>query len=120
MPAGKITSGAINLQNRDFALLRGLYESRIMTAAHIVTLYFDGKREYTKKRLQRMKAAGLIRERRRRVNEPAILFLTRKAFSFLNSQGHLSQFPAISGKAFEVRANVSELTVRHELEVMDV
>jgi hypothetical protein len=120
MSPAKITSGAINLQDRDLALLRGLFESRIMTAGHIVTLYFDGKREYTKKRLQRMKAAGLVSERRRRVNEPAILFLTRKAFSLLNSQGHLSQFPAIGGKAFEVRANVSELTVHHELEVMDV
>src|SRR5258707_1042166 len=111
---------SLQLQNRDVAVLRGLFESRIMTAGHIVTLYFNGRREYTKKRLQRMKAAGLVSERRRRVNEPSILFLTRKAFSLLNSHGRLSNFPPLGGKAFEVRANVSNLTVRHELEVMDV
>jgi ribosome biogenesis protein Tsr3 len=64
---------SIDLRERDLELLRGLFESRIMTAAHIATLYFDDKKEATKKRLQKLKAAGLIRERRRRAYEPAVL-----------------------------------------------
>jgi hypothetical protein len=41
----------ISLQDRDFKLLRGLFECRVMTAGQIATLYFDGKREYTKTRM---------------------------------------------------------------------
>jgi hypothetical protein len=118
MSATKIDS--LQLQERDRALLRGLFESRIMTAEHIATLYFDGKREYTKKRLQKLKAAGLISQRRRRVNEPAILFLTRKAFVLLKNEGQLSKYPPLSADSFEKRANLSEFTLRHELEIMDV
>src|SRR5438874_2161315 len=111
---------ALQPQDRDFAMLRGLFESRVMTASHIATLYFGGKREYTKKRLQKIKAAGLISERRRRLNEPSVLFLTRKAFTVLSNHGQLSEFPSLSANSFEARANVSELTLCHELEVMDV
>jgi hypothetical protein len=57
-----------------------------MTAWHIATVYFDGKKEAAKKRLQKIKNAGLIGERKRRVNEPAVLFLTRKAHTLLNQQ----------------------------------
>jgi hypothetical protein len=73
---------SISLQARDFALLCGLFECRVMTAGHIATLYFDGKREYTKKLLQKLKAGGFIWERRRQVNEPSVLFLTRKGYGF--------------------------------------
>ena len=110
----------IDLQERDLALLRGLFECRIMTAAHVAAIYFDGKGEYTKKRLQKLKAAGLIGERKRRVNEPSILFLTRKAFTLLDRDGKLADFPQLGPTVFESRANVSLLTQRHELEVMDV
>ena len=75
-------SNALEPQPRDFALLRGLFECRVMTADHIATLYFGGKSEYTKKRLQKLKAAGLISERPRRMNEPAVLCLTRKGSTF--------------------------------------
>src|SRR5579862_2764558 len=92
---------ALQLQDRDFALLRGLFESRVMTIVHIATLYFDGKREYTKKRLQKLKSAGLISERKRRVNEPSILFLTRKSFDLLNSRGELSGYPPLGATSFE-------------------
>jgi hypothetical protein len=113
-------SDALQLQDRDLALLRGLFESRVMTAAHVAALYFDGKREYTKKRLQKIKAAELISERKRHVNEPSILFLTRKAFNLLDSRGELSGYPPLGANSFEARANVSESTLAHELEVMDV
>jgi hypothetical protein len=110
----------LRLQDRDFALLHGLFESRVMTAAHIAALYFDGRKEASKKRLQKIKAAGLVAERKRRVNEPSVLFLTRKANALLNEKGLLSEFPNLSPAVFEKRANVSDLTIRHELEVMDV
>src|ERR1017187_730372 len=108
------------LQDRDRAILRGLFESRVMTAAHVAALYFDGKKEAAKKRLQKIKAGGLIGERKRRVNEKSVLFLTRKGHALLEKNGILSVFPKLSTAAFERRASVSELTLRHEIEVMDV
>ena len=110
----------IELQPRDYELLRGLFESRIMTLAHISALYFDGKSEMAKKRVQKLKAAGIVRERPRRVSEPSVLFLTRKAFQLLHDRGRLADYPRISISDLEKRAQVSELTLKHELEVMDV
>lgn len=108
------------IQNRDRTLLLGFFESRIMTASHIAAIYFNGSREAAKKRLQKLKAAGLVSERKRRVNEQAVLFLTRKGFSLLSEEGKLADFPRLSAASFEKRADVSALTIRHELEVMDV
>lgn len=110
----------LQLQPRDLRFLLGLFESRVMTASHISILYFDSKREYTKKRLQKIKAAGFIGERKRNANEPSVLFLTRKGFAHLKSEGQLSEFPSLSTNSFEARANVSHFTLRHELEIMDV
>src|SRR6266545_3572123 len=107
-------------QERDIQILRGLFESRVATAAHIATFHFGGSKEAAKKRLQKLKAAALIGERKRRVNEPSILFLTRKGFSLLADEGQLEDFPKLSVSAFEKRSDVSPLTIRHELEVMDV
>jgi hypothetical protein len=120
MLAPKGSLNAVQLQDRDLRLLCGLFESRVMTAAHVATLYFRGSREAAKKRLQKIKSAGLICERRRRVNEPSVLFLTRKGHALLRERGLLSEFPRLSSAVFEKRASVSELTLRHELEVMDV
>ena len=91
-----------------------------MTAAHIAAVYFDDKKEAAKKRVQKLKGADLIGERKRRVNEPSVLFLTRKSYALLARQGFLSELPQLSPAVFEKRANVSELTLRHELEVMNV
>jgi hypothetical protein len=116
----KTSLDSIVLQDRDLGLLRGLFESRVMTAAHITTLFFDGKAETAKKRLQKLKTAGLVTERPRRPSEPAILFLTRKAFGVLRAQGILEKYPQLGLTALERRAEVKDLTIRHELEVMDV
>jgi hypothetical protein len=120
MPALKNSSNSIQFQERDLALLRGLFESRVMTAGHIASLYFDGKKEATKKRLQKLKTAGLIGERRRSAFEPAVLFLTRKAFDVLRERGVLTEYPRLDKVSLEKRSRVSEFTLRHELEVMDV
>jgi predicted transcriptional regulator len=90
-----------HLQKRDLEVLRGLFESRVMTTAHVAALYFNGSKEAAKKRLQKIKAAGLIGERKRRVNEPAVLFLTRKAHSLLNKERLLSEFPQLSPSVFD-------------------
>jgi len=62
---------ALKLQPRDLVLLRGLFESRVMTTDHAAALYFDGKGEAAKKRLQKLKSAGFIAERPRRTFEPS-------------------------------------------------
>jgi len=113
-------SASILFQERDFAVLRGLFECRVMTSDHAETLYFEGKSEATKKRLQKLKAAGLIAERPRRAFEPSILFLTRKGLMLLREHGVLAEYPPFHLPALDKRARVSDLTIRHELEVMDV
>ena len=115
-------SDSLQPQPRDLSFLQGLFESRVMTLRHVAPLYFENKAEYAKKRLQKLKAAGFVRERVRRMNEPAILSLTSKGFGLLKSEGMLSRYPdLVLGKnSFEVRSNVSEATLRHELEIMDV
>jgi hypothetical protein len=105
------------LQERDIALLRSLLESRIMTVMHIAALHFKGRNEATKKRLQKLKAHGYIRERRRRVSDPSILSLTAQAFALLKTEGILAEYPSFDQSK---RSRVSDLTIRHELEVLDV
>lgn len=115
----KDASTQIEMQERDISLLKDLYMSRIMSLSHIAALHFEGKSEAAKKRVQKLKAAGYIAERPRKAREPSALSLTKEAFVYLDKRGHLSEYPTLSLPAFLRRACVSELTVRHELEVMD-
>jgi hypothetical protein len=108
------------LQQRDVVLLGDLFESRIMSGAHVADIHFEGRAEAAKKRLQKLKAAGLIGERPRRAYEPAVLHLTKGGLSLLKEKGVLSLYPALSMLALEKRARVSDATIRHELDVMDV
>jgi hypothetical protein len=112
--------GQICLQKRDIVVLCAFFESRIMTIEQAGAIFFQGKREYAKKRLQKIRAAGLLGLRRRSIVEPAVYFLTPIGYSFLLSHRLLSEYPRLSAGAFSSRSNVSELTLRHELEVMDV
>ena len=112
-------STALQLQARDLLLLHGLFESRVMTQAHICALYFSGKSEAAKKRLQKLKAHKLIGERPRRVYAPSILFLSKQGFVELLSREMLKDYPRITWLNLEKRVQVSELTLRHELDVMD-
>lgn len=91
-----------------------------MTTDHAAWLYFDGKGEAGKKRLQKLKSAGFITERPRRTFEPSVLFLTRKGLEILQDNGILAEYPPFDLPALDRRARVSDLTIRHELEVMDV
>ena len=76
MPALKSPLG-IALQERDLEILRGLFDSRVLTLSHIARLYFEGREEAAKKRVQKLKSAGFITERPRRAYEPAVLYLTK-------------------------------------------
>lgn len=114
------TQPGIVIQDRDYAVLSGLFESRIMTRQHIAVLYFDGKAEATKKRIQKYIAARLIDERNRQPNEPAVLSISKRGFDTLAETGMLSEYPQQDWRSCEKRIKVSESTIRHELEVMDV
>jgi hypothetical protein len=111
------SAGGLRIQERDVALLRGLFESRVMALAHVALGYFGGRPEAAKKRVQKLKAARLVRERPRMPYEPSVLVLTKAGFRFLGRHGHIADYPRIGEKAFEARADVSLLTIRHELEV---
>ncbi|MDH4482468.1 MAG: replication-relaxation family protein, partial [Rhodoferax sp.] len=116
MPETKTTKGdsaapVIEFQPRDFELLRGLFESRLMTQEQATRLYFDGKTEAAKKRLQKLKALRLIAERERRVYHPAILYLTKRGFDCLAAHGKLGGYPRMAWHQLEKRAQVSELTL---------
>jgi hypothetical protein len=110
----------IALQPRDLDILRGLFESRVMSQEHITRIYFAGKSEASKKRLQRLKAAKLIAERPRKTYEPAVLYLSKAGFVELIRAGRLLDYPKFTWESLEKRVQVSSLTIRHELEVMDV
>jgi hypothetical protein len=110
----------VEIQDRDITFLLGLFESRIMTLRQAAALYFDGQNESAKKRIQKLKKAGFIAVRSRRVSEPAILSLTTSAFSYLRKNQLLTGYPKLSLSALEGRGQVSDLTIQHELQVMDV
>jgi hypothetical protein len=120
MSGARRTRAEVELQERDLAILQGLFESRLMTLSHVTRLYFKGKSEAAKKRIQRLKQDRYIRERARRVYEPSILHLSRRAFATLSERGMLSEYPQFAWNQLEDRAKVSELTLRHELQVLDV
>ncbi len=114
MPAA---STDIVIQDRDIKLLQLLLHSRILTLAHAAVLVFGGSMEASKKRIQKLKANGLILERRRKAYEQGVLFLSKKGFLCLKNRGTLP--PECEDiPSFTKRAAVSELTLRHELEVM--
>jgi hypothetical protein len=113
-------NNSIALQDRDAKLLRGLFDSRLMTLAHAAAIFFDQRTEAAKKRIQKLKAAGLVGERARKAYEPSILFLTRDGFTLLRDRGLLHDVPALAWSSLENRLQVSDLTLKHELEVLDV
>ena len=91
-----------------------------MTAKHAADLYFDGRMDAAKKRLQKLKATRLIAERPRRTFDPAVLTLTKRSLELLNEHGALANYPAHIMSNLIRRLHVSDLTMRHELAVMDV
>jgi hypothetical protein len=95
MSGARTTRAEVELQERDLAILLGLFESRLATLSHITRLFFDGHGEAAKKRTQRLKEDRYIRERDRRVYEPSILHLSRRAFVELSKRGMLFEYPTL-------------------------
>ncbi len=110
----------IELQPRDMDIMTGLFDSRVMTLAHIAAMYFDGKPEAAKKRVQRLKAGGWMAERPRRSTEPATHTLTAAGVTLLAEAGRLDSYSNIPATVLKKRTQVSDLTLLHELAVVDV
>lgn len=112
------TSSGLERQARDLDLLRDLFVSRLMTLGQAAAIHFSGKSEMAKKRMQKLKAAGMVGERVRKPYEPSILYLTRIGFDTLRDRGCLQDLPQLAWSNVAQRLQVSDLTLRHELEVM--
>lgn len=110
----------IDIQARDLDLMRGLYEARAMTLSHIAALHFEGSFHAATKRVQKLKRAGLLCERARLASAPSVLFLTSTGFDAVVTAGLPDHYPLLSRPQMERRAKVSEQTIHHELQVMDV
>lgn len=111
---------SIVLQPRDCALLQGLFDSRLMTLKHAAALHFEGKIEAAKKRLQKLQAAGMIVQRPRRPQDPAVYFLGRKGYLTLKRDGLLDPAHDPGWVKLYKRQRIGDLMLAHELAVMDV
>ena len=116
----KSSASRAQLQSRDYEVLRGLFECRMMTLAHATALYFGGRYDAASKRIQALKSAGYVGDRRSRVGEPSLLYLTKKTFDLLTLDGKLSGYPKLTTEQFVKRSRIKESTLKHELSVMDI
>ncbi len=120
MPESSGQQYSPRLEPRDYALLRALFECRMMTLAHATALHFAGVYDVASKRIQKLKAGGYINDRRSRVGHASLLYLTKKAFDHLTVAGKLTDYPKLTQEQFAKRSQVKQLTIDHELSVMDV
>jgi hypothetical protein len=111
------------LTERDRALLRDLIESRVMLLSQITVLHFAGKKEYAKKRLQVLKAAGYVVERKPRHNPgrffASMLSIGRPGFEALADDPFVRE-ERMSWEDLSARLDFAETTLAHELEVVDM
>jgi hypothetical protein len=106
--------------DRDYALMRSLFESRVMNRTHIAAIHFSGHERMAKKRVQKLTRDGLIAARPRRPNEPKLHFLTKRGFLLLQNASHLANYPQLGYEAFRRRIDVSPFTQAHEVAVADI
>jgi hypothetical protein len=114
------TKITMHYTDRDFALLRSLFESRLMSRVQIAAIHFAGHERMAKKRVQKLTGDGLIEARPRRLDEPKLHFLTKRGFLLLQNAGHLADYPQLGYPAFRRRIDVSPFTQAHEVAVADV
>jgi hypothetical protein len=115
-----VSNNGFQLQPRDLQILRGLLDGRVATIQQLSKLHFDGRLAAARKRVRKLKTAGVIYERRRRSTDPSVYCLGKRSIHFLESEGILADYPAMTNAYWRRRANVSELTLRHELDVTEV
>jgi len=97
----------VHLQSRDLAILRGLFESRVMSLNHISLMYFEGRKEAATRRVRHLKAAGAIAEYSRQRYQPSTLFLSSAGFQLLQTHRSLVDHPALTWNRIRRRAYVS-------------
>lgn len=119
LPMGTGEKPNVKLWDRDFRFLRDLYESRLMTIEQAGLLHF-GSYDAAKKRTQKLKAARYIRERVRKISDPSILSLAKAGLEVLLNDGHLEGLPRMGWTVLDRRLRVTDRTIRHEIEVMNV
>lgn len=110
----------IVLQARDYALLRGFLDSRLMTLKHAALLFYGGSFEAAKKRMQKLRGAGLITARPRRPQDPAIYMLGHEGFLRLRQEGMLNPAHDAAWARFQKRRRIGDLMLGHELALLDV
>jgi hypothetical protein len=120
VPQRKKNRPGLELQERDIAIFLGLFESRLMTLEHLTRLYFNGRSEAAKKRIQLLKSGRYLGERVRNLFEPSVLYLTERAFAALLERGALHAYPRLTWDQLKKRVYMSDLTLRHECSVLDV
>ena len=109
---------ALLLTARDVAILRDLFDSRILTARQLADIHFHGSRNAAKQRLWALKRAGHLAARfGSGAGEQQPLRLTRKGFEHLRAHGHLADYPRVTWLTMSKRLKVSDLTLGHELDV---
>jgi hypothetical protein len=90
-----------------------------MTRNHAALLYFDGRKEAAKKRIQKLKAASLVTDRRRPYR-PSVLSLSKRGFQTLKKAGYLPDIPELIWANVQRRTRLAASALAHQLLVMDV
>jgi hypothetical protein len=109
----------IILQERDYEILLGIFESCVMTLKQITDLYFSGRGEAAKKRVQKLKRAEYIEERQRQNGARSIMQIGKRALKAMHDRGMLNQFPCPLMAKSKKRTPVSNIMLNHELDVID-
>ena len=114
----------VQLQDRDWELLIGLFESRTMLRKHLLDLYFSDVRDYGEKRIPRLTKGGYIGEREytqiRGQYSPAIRYLTSKGLRALEEKSQLISAHGLSWEVLEKRLGGAQSSITHELEIVDI
>lgn len=90
-----------------------------MSLRHFAALFFGGRVEAAKKRVQKLGAAGWIKSRPRETFERAAYGLTARGVAEIGRLGEIPAFPGDRVVNVGRRLEVSSRTLRHELEVLD-
>ncbi len=120
MPNAPKPTNNLHLTARDRAVLIGLFEARVFTLKQLAKLYFEDRYEMTKKRLQKLKAAGYVRALNRAPFQPSALVLAKKGFLAVRHAEELARYPEIPWNTFYKRTQIADSTLRHELAVSEV
>jgi len=101
-------------------LLRDLYFSRAATRIQLERLSPPGIRHETADRLAELCEQGLVRPRELRIGGEVVFCLSRSGFDCAASNGVIPEAVGIAPKRIWRRLEVSDMTILHELELVDL